>query len=323
MQLTFERVAFMSGMMMSGQWQETIDPIKITDGKFMREAAQFRNWVQDDPTASFPAEANRYHLYVSLACPFASRCIIMRKLKSLEQVISMSIAEPLMLQGGWRFSKTNLAYSDQTNYKDFLHEIYLLADTNYSGRVTVPILWDKKTKTIVNNESADIMRMLNSAFHAFANNEIDYYPEKLRQEIDEMNEIIYHNINNSVYQCGFATSQSAYENAFDRLFNTLDELEGYFNHHTYLVGDEITEADWRFFTTLIRFDHVYYGLFKCNKRRILEYPNIFSYICDLYQVPGIAATIDFDQIKTHYYGSLKMLNPNGIIPKGPEIHYRA
>ncbi|HZD92566.1 MAG TPA: glutathione S-transferase family protein, partial [Pseudolabrys sp.] len=273
------------GLLVDGVWQQ--DGARTKDGHFIRPNTQFRNWVTPDGSAGpsgdggFKAEAGRYHLYVSLACPWAHRTVIFRKLKALENVIGLSVVSPDMLQDGWTFNTAEGSTGDGVNGKSKLSEIYVLAEPKYTGRVSVPVLWDKGRETIVSNESSEIIRMLNSAFDAFTNEHTDYYPEKLRGEIDRINDMVYPNINNGVYRSGFATSQEAYETAFRNLFDTLDELEQILDRQRYLVGDRITEADWRLFCTLIRFDAVYYGHFKCNWRHIYEYPNLGNYVRDL------------------------------------------
>jgi glutathionyl-hydroquinone reductase len=315
------------GLLVDGVWQDDVSRTK--EGHFIRPTTQFRNWVTPDGKAGssgeggFPAEAGRYHLYVSLACPWAHRTVIFRKLKALENVISLSIVSPDMGREGWTFNKSEGSTGDEVNGKSKLSEIYLLANPRYSGRVSVPVLWDKKRKTIVNNESPEIIRMLNSAFDAFTNVHTDYYPKSLREEIDRLNDLVYPNINNGVYRAGFATTQTAYEQAFRNLFDTLEEIEQILSQHRYLVGNTITEADLRLFTTLIRFDAVYYSHFKCNWRRISEYPNLSNYVRDLYQVPGIAETVSIEQIKRHYYGSQRQVNPTGIVPVGPQLDFAA
>ena len=315
------------GLLVAGVWQQ--DGSRTKDGHFIRPATQFRNWVTADGSAGpsgeggFKAESGRFHLYVSLACPWAHRTIIFRKLKGLENVISMSIVSPDMLQDGWTFDTATGSTGDEINGKSKLSEIYLLADPKYSGRVSVPVLWDKQRKTIVNNESAEIIRMLNSAFDALTNIHTDYYPEPLRAEIDRVNEQVYANVNNGVYRAGFATTQDAYEQAFRNVFDTLDELEQRLSQQRYLLGEQITEADWRFFVTLIRFDAVYYSHFKCNWRHIYEYPNLGNYVRDLYQQPGVAETVSLAQIKRHYYGSQLRVNPTGIVPVGPQLDFSA
>jgi putative glutathione S-transferase len=265
----------------------------------------------------------RYHLYVSLACPWAHRTLIFRALKGLDNAISVSIVDPLMLEDGWAFSDFPGCVPDTVNHARYLREVYAKADSRYSGRVTVPVLWDRETGTIVNNESSEIVRMLNSEFEDIARLHEDYYPQPLRAEIDAVNQLVYKNINNGVYRCGFATTQEAYDGAFDALFSALDELEARLDRSRYLVGDRITEADWRLFPTLVRFDAVYYGHFKCNLRRIGDYPNLSNYLRDLYQVPGIAETVDMSHIKRHYYASHRHINPTGIVPKGPQIDFSA
>ncbi len=314
------------GLLKRGAWQQN-DPARIREGRFVRPPSIYHNFVTADgspgPTGEggFSAERGRYHLYVSLACPWASRTLILRKLKKLEDVISLSVLEPLLGENGWEFGTGPGATPDAVNGKSTLAEVYLLADPHYTGRVTVPVLWDKKRRTIVNNESSEIIRMLNSAFEAFTDVHTDYYPAALRAEIDRINDIVYANVNNGVYRAGFATTQAAYEEAARTLFATLDELEGRLSRQRYLVGGQITEADWRLFTTLVRFDAVYYGHFKCNVRRLIDYPNLWNYLLDLYQVPGVAETVSLDHIKRHYYGSHRSINPTGIVPIGPAIDF--
>jgi putative glutathione S-transferase len=271
----------------------------------------------------FKAEPGRYHLYVSLACPWAHRTVIFRQLKQLESAISMSVTSWHMGEQGWTFDKEEGSSADSVNGAQKMQEIYLLADPKYTGRVSVPVLWDKERKTIVNNESSEIIRMLNAAFDAFTNERADYYPEALRAQIDKINELVYPNINNGVYRAGFATAQAAYEEAFRNLFDALDEIEQILSRQRYVAGNAITEADWRLFCTLIRFDAVYYSHFKCNWRHIYEYPNLSHYVRDLYQVPGVAETVSLEQIKRHYYGSQRQVNPTGIIPVGPQLDFAA
>ena len=315
------------GLLIDGVWQ--LDGQRTKDGHFIRPTPRYRNWVTPDGSpgpsgeGGFAAESGRYHLYVSLACPWAHRTIIFRKLKALENVISMSVVSPDMLQDGWTFNKEEGSTGDAVNGKSKLSEIYLLADPKYSGRVSVPVLWDKKRRTIVNNESPEIIRMLNSAFDAFTNVHTDYYPKELRAEIDRLNELIYPNINNGVYRTGFATAQAAYEQAFRNVFDALDEIEQTLSTKRYLTGATITEADWRLFPTLIRFDAVYYSHFKCNWRHIYEFPNLSGYVRDLYQQPGVAETVSLAQIKRHYYHSQKQVNPTGIVPVGPQLDFSA
>ncbi len=301
--------------------------VKKVKGEFTRSESTFRNWVTKDgsPGSSgvgdFIAEPGRYHLYVSYACPWAHRTLIFRALKGLEDVISVSVVHPLMPEESWVFAEYPGATKDHVNQAHFLYENYRLADPQFNGLVTVPVLWDKKKRTIVNNESSEIIRMLNSAFNDYAKSDIDYYPDSLREDIDSINSLVYHDVNNGVYRCGFATTQDAYNRAFDRLFDALEELEARLSLRRYLVGNQITEADWRLFTTLVRFDAVYYSHFKTNKKRLIDYSNLWSYARELYQVPGVAQTVNMDHIKTHYFGSHRSINPTGIIPKGPEINF--
>ena len=315
------------GLLVDGVWQQ--DGVRTKDGHFIRPSSAFRNWVTADGSAGpsgsdgFKAEPGRYHLYVALSCPWAHRTIIFRKLKALENVISMSIVSPDMLEHGWTFNKDEGSTGDSINGKAKLSEIYVMADPKYTGRVSVPVLWDKQRQTIVNNESSEIIRMLNSAFDAFTNEHTDYYPKSLRAEIDRINDMVYPNINNGVYRAGFATGQDAYELAFRNVFDTLDEIEQILDRQRYLVGKQITEADWRLFCTLIRFDAVYYSHFKCNWRHIYEYPNLSNYVRDLYQVPGVAETVSLEQIKRHYYHSQLKVNPTGIVPVGPQLDFSA
>lgn len=305
------------GLLVEGKWQAN-EP-QSSNGHFKRKTSSFRQWISADGSTDFKAEPYRYHLYISLACPWACRTLIFRKLKKLEDIISLSIVDPVVRDQGWAFSENSDCIPDVVNNKNYLYEIYTLADPEYTGRVTVPVLWDKKTYTIVNNESSDIIRMLNSEFNDFSEKTPDYYPEKLRKEIDKMNDFIYENINNGVYKCGFATTQSAYDNAYDALFSAIEFLEDHFEKNNFLLGDQITEADWRLFTTLIRFDAVYFILYKCNKNRLIDYENLHNYILRLFEVPGISDTVSFDHIKRHYYISQVNLNPTQIVPKGPEV----
>jgi putative glutathione S-transferase len=315
------------GLLVNGAWQEDIS--RTTNGRFVRPSSSFRNFVTADGSAGpsgesgFAAEPGRYHLYISLACPWAHRTLIFRALKKLDDVISVSLAEPLYGKTGWEFGAARGGTPDTVNGKKTLAEIYLLADPHYTGRVSVPVLWDKKRRTIVNNESSEIIRMLNSAFAAFTDVHTDYYPAELRGEIDRVNELVYPNINNGVYRAGFATSQDAYEEAARGIFAAFDQLEARLTRQRYLAGRQITEADWRLFTTLVRFDSVYFSHFKCNLRRLADYPNLWNYTRDLYQVPGIAETVNIDQIKRHYYGSQRQVNPTGIVPIGPLIDFSA
>ncbi|MCO6355533.1 glutathione S-transferase family protein [Pseudoalteromonas shioyasakiensis] len=315
------------GLLVNGQWQDKWYDTDNNQGEFKREAAQLRNWVTEDGSAGqsgdagFKAEKDRYHLYVSLACPWAHRTLIFRHLKGLEDYISVSVVSPDMLEHGWTFDKDNHSTGDALFDSEFMHQIYTRNKADYSGRVTVPVLWDKKTQRIVSNESAEIIRMFNSAFNALTGNERDFYPQSLRSEIDEVNEFVYHNINNGVYRAGFATTQEAYTEAFDDLFAALDKIEQRLTANRYLVGETLTEADWRLFTTLIRFDSVYVGHFKCNLRTIESYPAISNYLRELYQIEGVSKTVDFYHIKRHYYFSHTMINPTQVVPKGPDIDY--
>jgi putative glutathione S-transferase len=308
------------GVLVEGKWQDDWYDTDSTGGKFVRPATRFRNWVTADgspgPTGEggFEAQPGRYHLYVSLACPWAHRTLIFRKLKKLTEAIGVSVVHPHMLAEGWEFDAD---WPDDLYGVRRLYEIYLRADPAYSGRVTVPVLWDKARQTIVSNESADIIRMLNSAFDAFGDATLDFYPQALRSEIDALNSLIYDNVNNGVYRAGFATTQAAYEEAFKALFSTLDDLDVRLDDQRFLMGDPLTEADWRLFTTLVRFDAVYVGHFKCNRRRISDYPNLSGYLRDLFQVPGIKDTVNFDHIKQHYYFSHANINPTRIVPLGP------
>jgi glutathionyl-hydroquinone reductase len=306
------------GHLENGIWREGRDA-RTVNGEFVRRDSQFRDRVTADGSSGFPAEPGRYHLYVSSACPWAHRTIIFRKLKRLEHAISMTVVDPVMADHGW----TLAASADTVNGFRHLHQVYTKARPDYTGRVSVPVLWDIKKRTIVNNESSEIIRMLNSEFEASAGAHDDYYPQRLRAEIDAVNRTVYENINNGVYRCGFATTQGAYERAFEALFVALDELEVRLDRSRYLVGDCITEADWRLFTTLVRFDAVYYGHFKCNLRRIEDYPNLSNYLRDLYQVPGIAGTVDIDHFKLHYYASHRHINPTGVVPRGPALDFSA
>ncbi len=315
------------GLLVNGEWKDKWYDTETSDGEFKREAAQLRNWVTADGSAGesgeggFAAESGRYHLYVSLACPWAHRTLIFRKLKNLESHVGVSIVSPDMLDQGWTFEKNHDCTGDPLHNFDFMHQVYTANKKDYTGRVTVPVLWDKQQNRIVSNESSEIIRMFNSAFDHITGNTNDFYPEELHSEINDINETIYHAINNGVYRCGFATTQSAYEKSYHSLFNMLDTIEDILDTHRYLCGDQITEADWRLFTTLIRFDSVYHGHFKCNKQRIEDYPNISQYLRELYQWPGVAETVNFQHIKQHYYASHTMINPTGIVPVGPEIDY--
>jgi putative glutathione S-transferase len=294
------------------------------DGRFVRQASRFRDWVTADGSSGFPAQAGRYHLYVSLACPWAHRTVILRALKGLEDAIGLSIVDPIRDSRGWAFREVRGATGDPLHGWEYLSEAYVASDPGFDARVTVPVLWDTETGRIVNNESADIVVMLNDAFDALARTpERDYYPSALRDSIDELNARIYETVNNGVYRAGFASSQDAYEEAVMPLFATLDELDDRLADQRYLFGGEQTLADWRLFPTLLRFDPVYVGHFKCNIRRIADYANLWPYVRDLYQTPGVAATVDLDHIKRHYYGTHPGINPSGIVPVGPWIDFAA
>ncbi len=306
------------GKLVAGEWHDVWYP--TDDGRFQREDSSFRGAVTADGSGAFPAARGRYHLYVSWACPWAHRTLVMRVRKGLEGVISVSSVAPLMLENGWEFSA---AWPDPLRRARFLHEIYTATKPDYTGRVTVPVLWDTVGETIVNNESSEILRIMNSAFDAFADSRHDFYPEALRGEIDALNAEVYDNVNNGVYRCGFATTQEAYEEAFEALFTTLDRLEERLDGQRWLVGGQETEADWRLFTTLVRFDPVYHYHFKCNLRRLRDYPRLWAFTKRLYALPGIAATVDIPYIKRHYFGSHKTINPHGIVPVGPDIDFVA
>ncbi|MDT4851990.1 Glutathionyl-hydroquinone reductase YqjG [compost metagenome] len=310
------------GLLIDGKWHDKwYDTAK--DGRFQRESARRRNWITVDGApgpsgiGGFPAQAGRYHLYVSLACPWAHRTLIFRKLKGLESLIDVSVVSWLMLEQGWTFDPQHGSTGDKLDALQYLHQRYTLDSPDYSGRVTVPMLWDKQTGSIVSNESAEIIRMFNSAFDHLTGNHLDFYPEPLRAEIDALNERIYPAINNGVYRAGFATTQDAYEEAFHTLFDELDRLDALLETRRYLTGERITEADWRLFTTLIRFDAVYHGHFKCNLRRLADYPNLSGWLRELYQWPGVAETVNFTHIKHHYYASHRTINPTGVVPLGP------
>ena len=307
------------GLLVEGKWQDKWYDTKSTGGRFVRRGSQFRDWITADGSSGFKAGPDRYHLYISLACPWAHRTLIFRKLKKLEDIVSLSIVDPLMQENGWEFTDYPGSIPDTVNGSHYLHEIYTAAKEDYTGRVTVPVLWDKEKNTIVNNESSEIIRMFNSEFNEYGDSEPDFYLLELRDEIDRINSTVYDNINNGVYKCGFATSQQAYEEAFNNLFHTLDQIENSLAERRYLVGDKMTEADWRLFTTLLRFDSVYYTHFKCNLRRIEEYPNLSNYLRELYQFPGLKETVNLKPIKEHYFKSHKSLNPSGIVPSGPEL----
>ncbi|MEO4041300.1 glutathione S-transferase family protein [Hoeflea sp. CAU 1731] len=319
------------GKLVDGEWKDVWYNTSETGGRFKRSDSSFRNWVTPDGSpgpsgeGGFAAEAGRYHLYVSLACPWAHRTLIFRRLKGLEAAIGLSVVDYHMGENGWEFRGREGGTEDHIHGLEKLWQVYVKADTHYTGRVTVPVLWDKKTGTVVSNESSEIIRMFNSAFNGVegVDSDLDFYPEALRANIDAINQPIYDNVNNGVYKCGFATSQEAYEEAFDALFAELDTLEERLTTNRYLLGGTLTEADWRLFTTLVRFDPVYVGHFKCNRKRIADYPALSGYMRELYQMPGVAGTVDLNHIKKHYYGSHESVNPTGIVPKGPELDYDA
>ena len=307
------------GLLVNGVWKDRWYDTKKSGGKFIRTEAQFRNFI--DYHSEFTPDSGRYHLYVSLACPWAHRTLIYCSLKDLNDHISCSVVNPYMLENGWTFEESFPGTtSDHLFSKQYLYQIYLKADSNYSGRVTVPVLWDKKKQTIVSNESSEIIRMFNYSFNELTGNNLDFYPEKFQEKIDEINDFTYHNINNGVYKVGFATKQSVYEEELDRLFNALDQVEEMLEQNTYLLGSEMLECDLRLFPTLLRFDPVYVGHFKCNKKRIVDYPNINRYLQSIKSNSKIKPTINIDHIKTHYYGSHPTINPNGIIPTGPDLY---
>jgi len=308
------------GMLVNGQWQSTRQQ-EDQEGRFLRPSTQFHDWITADGASGFKAEPGRYHLYVSLACPWAHRTLIMRQLKGLQDVIGLSVVDPYMGEEGWAFSDGPGCIPDTVNGAAYLREIYLKADPQATGRVTVPVLWDKQTGTIVNNESREIMRMFDLELDALAQNDISFYPEPLQTQIDQTIDAIYQPINNGVYRAGFATRQAAYEEAVTELFAALDHWESVLEQQRYLCGDQITEADWCMFTTLLRFDPVYYVHFKCNLRRIVDYPNLWNYLKDLYQQPGVSETCDIWHIKQHYYRSHPNINPHQIVPKGPLINF--
>ncbi len=313
------------GLLVDGQWQDQWYDTAKSGGRFVRQDSAFRNWVTADGSpgpsgeGGFKAEPGRYHLYVSLACPWAHRALIFRALKGLEAMIDVSVVHWLMRDTGWTFAEGPGVVPDPIGGADYLHEVYTRADPHYSGRVTVPVLWDKTQGTIVSNESSEIIRMLNTAFDGIGAKPGDFYPQALRAEIDALNERIYGTVNNGVYKAGFATTQDAYEEAVGPLFETLDWLEERLATRRFLTGDAITEADWRLFTTLIRFDAVYVGHFKCNIRRIVDYPRLSAYVKALLAVEGVAGTVNFEHIKRHYYESHATINPSGIVPVGPDL----
>lgn len=318
------------GFLRDGEWHSDWYDTTSTGGRFERKPTAFHNWITPDGapgptgTGGFPAASGRYHLYVSNACPWAHRTLIFRALKGLDPHITVDTVHPLMGDDGWTFDTDFPGTTgDRLKARRFLREVYVDADPTASGRVTVPILWDKQRDTIVSNESAEIIRMFNSAFDGITGNRLDFWPEDLRAEIEEVNARIYPGLNNGVYRAGFATEQSAYVEAATEVFDTLDWLEARLATNRYLMGPRLTEADWRLVTTLFRFDPVYHGHFKCNRRRLADYPNLWAYARELYQMPGVARTVDFPQITTHYYASHKTINPTGIVPIGPDLDWHA
>ena len=303
------------GMLIDGQWVANEHDVRKQSGKFSRADAQFREFVSADGGAEFPAEAGRYHLYVSNACPWAHRTLIVRRLKKLDDAISVSYVAPLMLERGWELP----AGADPINQASAMYEVYQRACRDYTGRCSVPVLWDKARGTVVSNESSEIIRMFNSAFDAFGAADLDLYPAPLRAEIDAVNDVVYNAINNGVYKCGFASAQAAYEEAVTALFGALDAMEERLDRQPFLVGARMTEADWRLFTTLVRFDAVYHGHFKCNLKRIIDYPNLANYLRALFQMPGVAETVHIEECKAHYYGSHRGVNPTGVVAAGPDL----
>ncbi|MCC4605447.1 glutathione S-transferase family protein [Xanthomonas campestris pv. badrii] len=317
------------GLLVDGKWQDSWYDTDKSGGRFERSQSQFRNWVTRDGSpgphgkGGFQAARGRYHLYVSLACPWAHRTLIFRRLKGLESMIEVSVVNWLMRDQGWTFAPGPGVIDDPIHHAKRLYEVYLNADPRYTGRVTVPVLWDRERNTVVSNESADIIRMFNSAFDEVGAAAGDFYPAPLREQIDEINARVYDTVNNGVYKAGFATTQAAYEEAVVPLFESLDWLDARLGQQRYLCGDQLTEADWRLFTTLVRFDAVYVGHFKCNLRRIADYRQLSGYLRELYQMPGIAETVNFQHIKHHYYQSHDMINPTGIVPLGPVLDLQA
>ncbi|MCB8887797.1 glutathione S-transferase family protein [Vreelandella malpeensis] len=314
------------GLLVEGEWVDQWYDTKKSGGEFVRESAKLRDWVGEGAPADhegkrFPAEKGRYHLYVSLACPWAHRTLIMRKLKGIDELIGVSHVSPLMLDKGWTYDEAEGSSGDPVNGARYHYELYTKTDSHYTGRVTVPVLWDKQRQAIVNNESADLVRMFNGAFDELTGNTLDFYPQDLRATIDEINADVYDNVNNGVYKAGFATEQSVYEKHVKALFAALDRLEQRLETNRYLAGEWLTEADIRMFTTLVRFDAVYHGHFKCNVRRIEDYPQLSNYLRELYQWPGVADTVNMDHIKRHYYYSHDNINPTRIVPVGPALDF--
>jgi putative glutathione S-transferase len=311
------------GLIVNGKWHDQWYETKGNKGQFERQESCFRDTISNEEASRYPAEAGRYHLYVSLACPWAHRTLIFRQLKKLENIISVSVVKPEMLSNGWEFDSKEHKYSDSLYQNDYVYQLYLKAAPDYEGRVTVPVLWDKKTQSIVNNESSEIIRIFNTAFNELTGNHDDYYPTDLQSDIDTINERIYDTINNGVYRAGFATTQKAYDQAFDALFTSLDWLEARLSNHRYLLGDQLTEADWRLFTTLIRFDAVYHGHFKSNRNKLSEFHHISHYVRELFQFEGIASTVDLEYTKIHYYASHSTINPTLVVPRGPQQNFTA
>jgi putative glutathione S-transferase len=311
------------GLLVDGKWSDQWYETDSTGGRFVRKQSAFREQVRADGSSPHAPEAGRYHLFVSLACPWAHRTLVVRKLKGLDDVIPLTVVDPFMGEFGWSFGGQSFEEGHPAHGLEHLHQLYQRADERYTGRVTVPVLWDTRTGTIVNNESSEIIRMFDAEFGAFASGPFEFYPEALRAEIDEINDYVYPRVNDGVYRCGFATTQEAYEEAFHSLFEALDSLDERLGRQRYLVGDQITEADVRLFTTLVRFDPVYVGHFKCNQRRIADYPHLSGYLRELHQLPGVAETVDFTHIKRHYYESHETINPTGIVPLGPALDLTA
>ncbi len=318
------------GLLVNGQWVDQWYDTESSNGKFVREESKFHSWITADGDAGvsgeagFKAEKGRYHLYVSLACPWAHRTLIFRALKGLNDYIDVTVVNPDMLGNGWELtSYPDNKVNDPLYGFSFMHQVYTKAKLDYTGRVTVPVLWDKKTETIVSNESSEIIRMFNSAFNGLTGNTLDFYPESLREEIGRVNARVYHAISNGVYKSGFATSETAYREAYNELFDALDWVEATLESQRYMAGNQLTEADWRLFTTLIRFDAVYYSHFKTNKQRLIDYPNISNYLRELYQVEGVKETVNMEHIKRHYFHSHRNINPTGIVPVGPKLDFDA
>ena len=310
-------------LLINGELKDDWEIASNKDGEYVRKDSQFRHTISPQPETGNPfhAESGRYHLYVSYACPWAHRTLIFRELKQLQDHISVSVVSPDMGTEGWHFSPFPDSTIDHLYNSSFMYELYVKSQADYTGIVTVPVLWDKHTQTIVNNESSEIIRILNTAFNEITGNTDDYYPEELRTDIDDVNKLVYDNVNNGVYRAGFASTQEAYDKAFTRLFDALEQLEQRLGEKRYLTGNRITEADWRLFTTLLRFDPVYVGHFKCNLKRIADFPNLSNYMRELYQVPGISKTFNLAHVKRHYYWSHKSINPKGIVPQGPALDY--